>query len=52
MMKFRNRLLEKGIIDKDRIAGPAKEIKGAVKEVAGGAKLELYGTADKIEGKV
>ncbi len=43
-------------MDKDRIAGSAKEIKGAVKEMAGkavgDAKLESEGKADKIEGKV
>ena len=43
-------------MDKDRIAGSAKEIKGAVKQVVGkavgDAKLELEGKADKIEGKV
>ena len=43
-------------MDKDRIAGSAKEIKGAVKEMAGkavgDAKLESDGKADKIEGKV
>jgi len=43
-------------MDKDRIAGSAKEIKGAGKQVAGkalgDAKLEADGKADKIEGKV
>jgi uncharacterized protein YjbJ (UPF0337 family) len=43
-------------MDKDRIAGSAKEIKGAVKQVVGkavgDAKLESEGKADKIEGKV
>jgi uncharacterized protein YjbJ (UPF0337 family) len=43
-------------MDKDRIAESAKEIKGAVKQVAGkalgDAKLEADGKADKIEGKV
>ena len=43
-------------MDKDRIAGSAKEIKGAVRQVAGkalgDAKLEADGKADKIEGKV
>jgi uncharacterized protein YjbJ (UPF0337 family) len=43
-------------IDKDRIAGSAKEIKGAVKEIAGkavgDAKLESDGKAEKIAGKV
>ena len=43
-------------MDKDRIAGAAKEIKGAVKLVVGkavgDAKLESDGKADKIEGKI
>ncbi len=43
-------------MDKDRIAGSAKEIKGAVKQVvgkaAGDAKLEADGKAKKVEGKV
>lgn len=43
-------------MDKDRIVGPAKQIKGAVKQVVGkavgDAKLESEGKADKIEGKV
>ena len=42
-------------MDKDRIAGSAQQIKGAVKQVAGkalgDAKLEADGKADKIEGK-
>jgi uncharacterized protein YjbJ (UPF0337 family) len=42
-------------MDKDRIAGSAKEIKGAVKQVVGkavgDAKLQSEGKADKIEGK-
>jgi uncharacterized protein YjbJ (UPF0337 family) len=49
-------LLEDEIMDKDRIAGSAKEIKGAVKQVVGkavgDAKLESDGKADKIEGKI
>jgi uncharacterized protein YjbJ (UPF0337 family) len=48
--------LEKEIMDKDRIAGSAKQIKGAAKQVVGkavgDAKLESEGVADKIEGKV
>jgi uncharacterized protein YjbJ (UPF0337 family) len=44
------------VMDKDRIAGAAKEIKGSVKETIGKAvgdtKLESDGKADKIEGKV
>jgi uncharacterized protein YjbJ (UPF0337 family) len=43
-------------MDKDRIAGSAKEVKGKVKEVAGkatgDAKLQAKGKADKAEGKV
>ena len=43
-------------MDKDRIVGSAKEIKGAVKQgvvkALGDAKLESDGKADKIEGKV
>jgi len=43
-------------MDKDRVAGAAKQIKGEVKQVVGKAigdtKLESEGKADKIEGKV
>jgi uncharacterized protein YjbJ (UPF0337 family) len=43
-------------MDKDRVVGSAKQIKGAVKQVVGktvgDAKLESEGKADKIEGKV
>jgi uncharacterized protein YjbJ (UPF0337 family) len=43
-------------MDKDRIAGAAKEIKGSVKEAvgkaSGDAKLESDGKTDKIAGKV
>lgn len=43
-------------MDKDRIAGSAKEIKGAVKETIGktigDAKLQSDGRADRAEGKV
>ena len=43
-------------MDKDRIAGSAKELKGAVKETAGkavgDAKLESDGKAEKMAGKV
>ncbi len=42
--------------DKDRIEGSAKQIKGAVKEVAGKAvgdsKLQAEGKLDKIEGNI
>ncbi len=48
--------LEEEIMDKDRIAGSAKQVKGAVKQAVGKAvgdtKLESEGKADKIEGKV
>ncbi len=44
------------MMDKDRIAGSAKQLKGAVKQAVGkavgDAKLESEGKADKIEGKV
>jgi uncharacterized protein YjbJ (UPF0337 family) len=47
---------ENAIMDKDRIAGSAKEIKGSIKEAigkaAGDAKLQTDGRADKVEGKV
>jgi uncharacterized protein YjbJ (UPF0337 family) len=43
-------------MNKDRIAGSAKEIKGAVKEatgkLVGDVKLQAGGRADKVEGKV
>jgi uncharacterized protein YjbJ (UPF0337 family) len=43
-------------MDKDRIAGAAKQTKGTVKEavgkLAGDAKLQADGRADKAEGKV
>jgi uncharacterized protein YjbJ (UPF0337 family) len=49
-------VLEEEIMDKDRVVGSAKEIKGAVKQVVGkaigDAKLESDGKADKIEGKI
>lgn len=42
-------------MDKDRIAGSAKQAKGAVKQVigkaVGDAKLESEGKADTIKGK-
>ena len=44
------------MVDKDRILGSAKVVKGNVKEAVGkavgDAKLERQGKADKIEGKV
>lgn len=43
-------------MDKDRIEGAAKQVKGAVKEgvgkVVGDAKLQAEGKADKVEGKI
>ncbi len=43
-------------MDKDRVIGSAKQVKGAVKQAVdkavGDAKLESQGKADKIEGKV
>ena len=43
-------------MDKDRIVGSAKVVKGKVKEALGKAvgdtKLEAQGKADRIEGKV
>ena len=43
-------------MDKDRIEGSAKQIKGSIKETigkaVGDAKLVSDGKADKIEGKV
>jgi len=48
--------LEKEIMDKDRVVGSAKQVKGAVKQavgrVVGDAKLESEGKTDRIEGKV
>jgi uncharacterized protein YjbJ (UPF0337 family) len=47
---------EETTIDKDRVVGSAKQIKGTVKQVVGKAvgdtKLEAEGNADKIEGQV
>jgi len=43
-------------MDKDRIAGSAKQIKGSIKETfgkaVGDAKLESEGKADKTRGKI
>ena len=48
--------MEKETMDKDRVVGSAKQIKGVVKQAVGkavgDAKLESEGKADKIEGKV
>ena len=42
-------------MDKDRIDGAAKQMKGAVKEgvgkAVGDAKLQVDGKADRVEGK-
>jgi uncharacterized protein YjbJ (UPF0337 family) len=42
-------------MDKDRIAGAARKVKGSIKEtigkVTGDAKLEAEGKADKAAGK-
>jgi uncharacterized protein YjbJ (UPF0337 family) len=44
------------MVDKDRVVGSAKVVKGKLKETVGkavgDAKLESEGKADKIEGKV
>ena len=49
-------VLEQEIMDMDRVAGSAKEIKGAVKhsvgKAVGDAKLQSDGKADKVEGKL
>jgi uncharacterized protein YjbJ (UPF0337 family) len=43
-------------MDKDRIAGAAKQVKGAVKQrtgkIAGNKKLVAEGVKDKVVGKV
>lgn len=43
-------------MDKDRIAGAAKQAKGTIKETvgkaAGDAKLESEGKVEKVEGKI
>lgn len=43
-------------MDKDRVVGTAKKIKGAAKQMVGkavgDAKLESEGKADKLEGKI
>jgi uncharacterized protein YjbJ (UPF0337 family) len=52
---FRGSALEEAM-DKDRIIGSAKEVKGKIKEAVGkavgDAKLESEGKADRVEGKV
>jgi uncharacterized protein YjbJ (UPF0337 family) len=43
-------------MDKDRVVGSAKQVKGAVKQAVGkavgDAKLESEGKADRIEGTI
>ena len=43
-------------MNRDRIAGAAKVVKGSIKQTIGKAvgdtKLQSEGTADKVEGKV
>ena len=55
-LSFRGQVLEEAIMDKDRVVGSAKQIKGAVKQVVGrsigDSKLESDGRADKVEGKI
>lgn len=47
---------EVNIMDRDRIEGSAKQVKGKIKDAAGkltgDAKLQADGQADKTEGKV
>jgi uncharacterized protein YjbJ (UPF0337 family) len=53
MVQSTAKVSEEEIIDKDRIVGSAKQIKGAVKQAVGAvgdAKLESEGKDDKIEG--
>jgi uncharacterized protein YjbJ (UPF0337 family) len=49
-------IIEERVMDKDRVEGSVKQVKGSVKEavgkVVGDAKLESEGKADKAEGKV
>jgi len=56
LLPFRERVSEDTAMDKDRVVGSAKQIKGTVKQVVGkavgDAKLEAEGNADKIEGQV
>jgi uncharacterized protein YjbJ (UPF0337 family) len=43
-------------MEKDRVVGSAKQVKGALKQavgkVVGDAKLESEGQTDKVEGKI
>jgi uncharacterized protein YjbJ (UPF0337 family) len=47
---------EENVMDKDRIAGSAKQVIGGIKEttgkVVGDAKLKADGKAEKVEGKI
>jgi uncharacterized protein YjbJ (UPF0337 family) len=47
---------EEAIMDKDRIDGAGKQVKGAIKDAAGKVtgdrKLQAEGKADKVVGKV
>jgi uncharacterized protein YjbJ (UPF0337 family) len=47
---------EENVMDKDRIAGSAKEVIGGIKEATGkavgDAKLKADGKAEKVEGKI
>jgi uncharacterized protein YjbJ (UPF0337 family) len=49
-------MCEEKVMDKDRVVGSAKQVKGEVKQVVGkaigDAKLEAAGNAEKVEGKV
>jgi uncharacterized protein YjbJ (UPF0337 family) len=53
---LRQTTCRRDMMDKDRIAGAAKQIKGKVKEGAGeltgDAKLNAEGKADQVEAKV
>jgi uncharacterized protein YjbJ (UPF0337 family) len=55
-LKLAQGLSEDMTMDKDRVVGSAKQIKGTVKQVVGkvvgDTKLEAEGNADKIEGQV
>ena len=55
-VKSRNNEGDTAMLDKDRIAGAAKQVKGSIKEAAGktvgDAKLVAEGHADKTEGKI
>jgi uncharacterized protein YjbJ (UPF0337 family) len=48
--------LEEEIMNKDRVVGSAKVVKGKIKEgvgkAVGDAKLQSEGKADKIEGNI